>query len=114
MSGFYLPFASGVAGGDIARLISSREGPWDHQDEYEDEDDREGPWDQEDEHEDVDECKDQYEDSARKIKESWEWILNVKTRPGKDPAIQPHDMNEDNYEDASENYAWGLCGLEEV
>ena len=100
VSGFYLPFASGVAGGDIARLISSREGPWDHQDEDEDAD--------------VDECKDQYEDSARKIKESWEWILNVKTRPGKDPAIQPHDMNEDNYEDESENYAWGLCGLEDV
>ena len=28
VSGSYLPFASGVAGGDIARLISSREGPW--------------------------------------------------------------------------------------
>ena len=37
VSGFYLPLASGVAGGDIARLISSREGPWDHQDEHEDE-----------------------------------------------------------------------------
>ena len=27
LSGSYLPFASGVAGGDIARLISSKEGP---------------------------------------------------------------------------------------
>ena len=35
LSGSYLPFASGVAGGDIARLISSKEGPWDHQHEYE-------------------------------------------------------------------------------
>ena len=52
MSGFYLPFASGVAGGDIARLISSKEGPWHHQDEHEDED------------------VDEYEDSVREIKES--------------------------------------------
>ena len=29
VSSFYLPLASGVAGGDIARLISSNEGPWD-------------------------------------------------------------------------------------
>ena len=35
LSGSYLPFASGVAGGDIARLISSKEGPWDHQHECE-------------------------------------------------------------------------------
>ena len=27
VSSFYLPLASGVAGGDIARLISSNEGP---------------------------------------------------------------------------------------
>ena len=51
VSGFYLPLASGVAGGDIARLISSREGPWDHQDEHEDEE--------------VDESEDQYEDYVR-------------------------------------------------
>ena len=51
VSGFYLPLASGVAGGDIARLISSREGPWDHQDEHE--------------NEDVDESEDQYEDYVR-------------------------------------------------
>ena len=29
----------------------------------------------------------------------------MKISPGKDPAIHPHDMNEDNYEDENEDDA---------